>query len=210
MFAPGKFTAILTVITAVVAFYVTSVVEEIRSGPSASYAVERGDRKGERVFVLENLSRTHAIRGAQIQLWCKDGSLCFKKFQNKDEEVYAAQRIHAPNLPNFDLKIEGAPPAVSFCLSAIASSKSAVRVSSMARPRDIVVLYDPWSDKCGVATGQKPLLLMKKWNPHAAFARWYFEVFSIVLALSALYFLLMLIAILREVFAAGQEKDMEE
>lgn len=197
LFRPSAFATVFAVVSGIIAFYVTSVVEEVRSGPSASYSFKPSQTGDQTMFVLENLSRTHSIKDAHFYLRCADFPKgCFEKFQDNGKDVFAGTVVNAPNFGRGDLgDVESAPPVISFCLSAIASSKTSVRFKANVPVSKLQVLYDPWSTQCG-ATEPAPLLLLKKNNPHAVLARWYFDLFTWVLGFSAVYFLLMLLKFL--------------
>lgn len=75
---PVQFTsAVIAIFTAIIGFYVTTVVEEIRSGTAVIYDVERHDRRA--VVFLKNASREATVRNLHVGVSCSDFSkqTCF-------------------------------------------------------------------------------------------------------------------------------------
>lgn len=84
-FAP----TIIAIFTAIIGFYVTTVVEEIRSGSAIVYDVQRGE--SDIKLTLRNVSRSSTVKDLEIGLICKDRKIfCFHKDVDNPDITYFA------------------------------------------------------------------------------------------------------------------------
>lgn len=190
VFRPGVFTGVLAIFTAMVGFYVTSVVEELRSGYTAIYSFERDWKSKTILFHLDNVSRTKRIDKANILIRCRDQrSDCFTPLNDED---YAVQTITPPNFGR-PLEAENSTSdTINVCLGAIASSRSSMRFAVLSQMHtDLVALYNPWSSRCGASNPEATnILLLRPWDLHAIAAKHYFTAVGV----SLLIFLVALLA----------------
>ena len=183
VFKPGLFTGIFAIFTAMVGFYITGVVEELRSGYTAIYSFEQDSPSRTVLFHLDNISREKRIDKANILIRCKDQRTdCFKKLSAGE---YALPKI-AP--PNFGRPLDAGNSTseiINVCLGAIASSRSSVRFAvADDLHTDLIALYNPWSQRCGADSPEATnILLLGPWDLHAIAAKHYFTVIGVFLIL---------------------------
>lgn len=185
---PSIFTGVLAVFTGLVGFYITNVVESLRSGYTAIHYFESEMATETVVFHLINVSRTKRIEAASFVIKCSDQSTdCFGMIQGSSP---ASLMSEITTVPNFGRQIDGGqsgPAAIRVCLGAIASSRTSIRVA----PKDgaaepLMVLYDPWSEDCRPTDLEATnLLLLGPSDPHAFFVQHYFTLITVALAVSA-------------------------
>lgn len=185
--APGVFTSILAIFTAMVGFYVTSVVEELRSGHTAIYSFER-DRKTQTIlFHLENISRAKRIEEANILIRCKDQRMrCFKPIAEADGSTVSQYARPEVTPPNFGMPLnEGnsTSDTINVCLGAIAGSRSSLRFKLHdSMQTELIALYNPWSKRCGAESPEATnILLLRPWDLHAIAAKHYFSAIGVAL-----------------------------
>ncbi|MFN3171219.1 MAG: hypothetical protein ACE37E_11060 [Hyphomicrobiales bacterium] len=185
---PSIFTGILAVFTGLVGFYITNVVESLRSGHTAVHYFEPHAETDTVFFHLVNVSRTNRIDSASFVIMCADQATnCFVMVPGAIPPSPVSE-VTTP--PNFGRQIDGGesgPAAVRVCLGAIASSRTSVRVApegGMATP--LMALYDPWSEDCAPADADATnLLLLERHDPHAFLVQHYFTAITIALLVSA-------------------------
>ncbi|TJZ89706.1 hypothetical protein FA743_18025 [Paracoccus gahaiensis] len=185
---PSIFTGILAVFTGLVGFYITNVVESLRSGYTAVYYFEPDASAETVVFHLVNVSRTKRIDAASFVIKCADQSKdCFGMIPGVSPPSPVSE-VTTP--PNFGRQIDGGgsgPATVRVCLGAIASSRTSVRVAPTGgKVTPLMALYDPWSSDCAPDIKEATnLLLLGRRDPHAFLVRHYFTVITVALAVSA-------------------------
>lgn len=165
------------------AFYITNVVESLRSNHTAIYYFER-DRENETVlFHLINISRSKKIDAARFILMCKDqNDNCFGDLPGISPGTLVSQ---ATTSPNFGREIDdrkSAPGRIDICLGLIPSSQTSVRVAPTGGSIvPLIALYDPWYQDCSLSKKEDSLLLLRKGDLHALVAQHYFTFVTIAL-----------------------------
>jgi hypothetical protein len=195
MFNPSLFTAILGIFSAVLGFYITHVVEELRSGYTAIYEFETNENSDEVLFHLDNISRSKRIEAASFVIKCKDQrENCFKPLDEKTADGVTFVR-GVTTAPNFGRPIDSSlsgPASIQVCLGAIALSRTSLKFRPEDGARsDLIALYDPWSENCGATKDDASnLLLLRTFDPHAFLTKHYFVAATWALVGSTLWLLL--------------------
>lgn len=197
---PNLFTWLLAVVTGLIGFYVTVVVEELRSGHTATYSFRPDRKTGTVEFHLTNLSRTHQISKANFLIRCEGQKLkCFAPFENKNSNIETFSKLlFIP--PNFGRPTTGNysnETEISVCLGAIANSSTAIKISpEQGSSANLMAFYNPWSKTCSPNNdSERNLLLLKPWDLHAVFAKYYFSFISFTLIIAVVLLLLTAISI---------------
>ena len=184
---------VIAAFTGLAGFYITTVVEEVRTRKSAIYSFEKADMPSVYYFHLENISREKSIHEGEYYLMCEDGKAdCFLPIPATDPAEFV-QRV--TNAPNYGAPIgnnRSSRAELRFCLGAIPDSTTGIAfMSDRASTRDFILLYDPWATDCG-STAEEPgqILLLKPFNLHAIAAKYYFAIISVALIVSALALLI--------------------
>ncbi|WP_138464974.1 hypothetical protein [Poseidonocella sp. HB161398] len=201
------FTGIFALFSGFVGFYLTNVVEDLRSGRTAVYYFSTDAKTGLTDLHLENVSRTIQIENANFLVRCKDQrGQCFIPFESgkTGKPVWVEAASTPPNYtaPIADEHSGGA--VLDFCMNAIPSSRSSARFRLAAEAAvELELFYNPWPDgtreRCGPVQARN-LLLLTRWDPHAFLARYYFD--AIFWALAGALVLLAL-AFFGTVFQSG-------
>lgn len=180
----GLFATLLAAFTTLVGFYVTNVVEELRSGYTAVYSFSPDQKTNTVVFNIDNISRTKLIESANFVIKCADQSTkCFEPLPNRKPITYVSSVTTAPNYGRrIDTGTSG-PAEINVCLGAIASSRTSVRIKpEQGSHAKLIALYDAWAKDCRANTEDaRNILLLKPDNPHAFLTRRYFEIFAYTL-----------------------------
>lgn len=177
-------------------FYVTVVVEELRSGYSAIYDFAPKETTQTVEFNVYNLSRAHQLTAANFLIRCADqNKSCFEPFQqsnnNKSDYVFLEHR--PPNLGREIDSVHSTPAEINVCLTVIANSWTAIQF----RPKEginthLVALYDPLSKWCSPKDkAEENVLLLHPYDLHAIVTRYYFEIISFTIAALALTIILL-------------------
>lgn len=178
-------TAVLSGFIALSGFYVTHVVEELRSGRTATYHFGSNHETGTSYFYLSNISRRYAIKGARIIIKCSDQrNNCFDPLIGKNGQLVFVREVSKP--PIFARPIQGNQSAASLiqiCLSVIPSSTARIEFSTPeAHKNDLMAMYDPWYKGCeDNDTKDASLLLLNRFDMHALVARYYFNIVAVIL-----------------------------
>lgn len=188
MTTPNIFTGILTVFIGLVGFYITNVVESLRSGYTAVHYFEPQRETETVVFHLVNVSRSKRIDAARFLIKCSDQAAeCFKIVPGSNPASFVSE-VTTP--PNFGRQIDSGrsgPAAIQVCLGAIASSRTSIRVAPKGgKSVPLIALYDPWSKDCAPTDAEATnLLLLGRRDPHAFFVQHYFTLITAALVVSS-------------------------
>lgn len=184
-FRPGLLTWLVTATTGLTCFYVTVVVEELRSGHTATYRFHTEDDNT--YFTLRNLSRAHQISAANIQIRCGDQRPdCFDLLTDEKgrETDYVSLQLDPPNFGRPLDAGRSNPTEINVCLGAIAGSATTVKIRTQDRKKQLRAFYNPWAEWCEPGPeGAANLLLLKPLDPHAIATRYYFWLVSAALAI---------------------------
>ncbi|WP_319413727.1 hypothetical protein [uncultured Cohaesibacter sp.] len=185
-FQSSIFKWILTLVLSLSSFYVTTVVEEVRSGHSAIYSFVPHRENGNIAFHLHNISRVHQISDANFLIRCADQkATCFENFQNpqEDSNIYALPKHEAPNMAQEIDNSRSNSTEINICLRAITNSTTTIQLKpAEGASAKLIAFYNPWSNWCKPSQeDSKNLLLLKPLDPLALFTRHYFELISILL-----------------------------
>lgn len=211
VFKPGVFTNILAIFTAMVGFYVTSVVEELRSGHTAIYSFERDWETKTILFHLENISRARRIDKANILIRCKDQQEeCFTPLTEANGSTPSQYvRLHVTS-PNFGRPLDegnSTSGTINVCLGAIAGSRSSVRFELHdSMHTELIAFYNPWSNRCGAESPEATnILLLRPRDLHAIAAKHYFSVIGGALTASLLALLVTAVFQVRDALRRNKE-----
>ncbi len=171
---------ILVVLVAVIGFYVTHVVEELRAGRTLVY---RFDDDGDRVtLTLWNASRERVLSNLDLQITCADPPC----FAGDDERGFYRMRITAP----FAVQdIDTDPPGneiVPFRVTLLPAARFQLVLvpDAFARER-FLLFYAPQGTP-------KPLLILPSWSLSGFMALNYFRILSGALLAAVLVLLIYL------------------
>lgn len=185
---PNIFAGILAVFTGLFGFYITNVVESLRSSHTAIHYFEPDAETKTIIYHLINVSRTKRIDAASFVIKCANQAQdCFDIVPGTDPPTPVSEVTTPPNFGRpIDDKRSG-PAAIRVCLGAIASSRTSVRVAPAdGEATPLIALYDPWSNNCAPSdTEATNLLLLEQSDPHAFFVQHYFWLITRALFVSA-------------------------
>ncbi|KUF11434.1 hypothetical protein [Pseudoponticoccus marisrubri] len=172
LFTSEKASAVLAIFLAVVGFYVTSVVEEIRSQPVVTYRFDRAP-DGSAELRLENISLASLVEDSRFEIACVDLRPDCLRPQDGD-----ADRFH---------KLTREPP-VSPSNTSVDSTASGVALSATLVPGAVVRLTTQRSDAAleddttlefyytAAPNDPKSLLLIDGYTATAVFVGSYFHI----------------------------------
>jgi hypothetical protein len=192
IFRPSLFTWSLAIFTTLIGFYITNVVEDLRSGATAVYYFDFDRKSGLTRFHLVNASRKIKIDAADFVIKCIDQRAdCFQPLPNSGEK-YVSEITSAPNFSRPIKSGKSAAGAIQVCLGAIASSRTSISfLTSEGKRSKIMALYDAWSSDCKSENQEaQNLLLLKSTDPHAFFVQHYFDIISYLLLFSTIIIVL--------------------
>lgn len=143
---------VVGIFTAIIGFYVTTVVEEIRSGVAVVYSVERSD--GRAVLTVKNVSRVKPLSGAMVGLVCADFKPCFS-----DENPEDVERKRFQPVAGFVRDIVLDKRALAFRLDLVPGAKIEVSLSAdESNTSDLIFQFLPAPPSGAPATSEPTLI----------------------------------------------------
>lgn len=189
LLTPNLFTKLLVGFAALAGFYITHVVEDLRSGYTATYVFKPDPSTNSVVFHLNNISRSKIIEAASFVIKCADqNNDCFSFAPSSNPAAFVNELTTAPNFGRPINSGRSGPAAVEVCLGAIAASQTSIRIFPKGgSDTGLLALYDPWSTGCpAIDPEAKNLLLLQPSDPHAFFTRHFFTFLSYALLISVI------------------------
>jgi len=202
MFPVQFASALIAVLTAVAGYYVTSVIEEIRSGPAVVYEIKR--ESGLAVLSLENVSRDTSIQNLHVGLTCQqdEDSLCFATPITEDGLETTRFAPIAGTLTARQIN----PKAFEVMVSLVPGAKIQASIpENRANESELIFVHFPSPPSLPPKRGQKDSLttalidylqppppapatpiFLKHSSITALFVKYYFNVMAVSVAISAL------------------------
>jgi hypothetical protein len=163
---------LLTAIVAIIAFFMTGLVEELRSGRTLVYRLD--DDGATMTATLWNVSRTHVLRDLDIQLTC-DAPPCFRK---GPAGRYDLPQV-TPPIATPDLRARIADEeTVGFELTLLPGARLDITLFPVApQTGNFRLFYVP-------GTVPQPLVILQSWSITGWTALNYFRILSIIQAIA--------------------------
>ncbi len=203
---PSQFTsAIIAVFTAIIGFYVTTVIEEIRSGSAVIYSVEK--KHGEAVLFLKNASRDGALQDLHVGMSCADFSeqrTCFPTPPTEREVSITkfapvAGEVAAPN---------STPLSLEFRATLVAGASIKVTVAANSEnSSDLLFVYFPQTKVSSStnhditlvdaiigalqrpSTDEETPVFLRRGSITALFVEYYFSIMALVMIVTSILLL---------------------
>lgn len=207
MFSAQFVSTVAAMFVAVIGFYVTTVVEELRSGEVIVYEAKRSPAFSSHgnqtiVFSLANVSRDKTVSDLKIGMRCKSGDISCFLDETYNEEYFAPIKGKIENVIT-DIQ------TTVFSVSLLPGARVALeRQANSKNQSDLIVVYFPTSpanERQGQSLLQaiglvaKPAtppdatpVLLKRHSVTALFVEHYFTVVAIAMLLSAVLLVSML------------------
>lgn len=218
--SPKIISGLTAIVITFVGFYISHVVEDLRSGYTATYMFESDTKTKSVVFHLNNISRSKRIEAASFVIRCENqDSECFSTLEDSKPPVFVREVQTAPNFGRPIVPDSSGPAAIQVCLGAIAGARTSVRFLPSGGPdSNLLALYDPWSETCTSTDPEaQNLLLLHPKDIHAFLALNFFGILTYLLILTIgiplfSFFVLSMCGVFRFVkrFVDKQDEDADD